>query len=97
MAAAPELAPDNSDHLLRTSSIVSKISYQTSRINYNIFDNSSEDLFRLTSKPKKVLVNGTKLQEVTVDDPEGWSWQSLPKGGILKIKQSKGNKLEINK
>lgn len=97
MAAAPELAPDNSDHLLRTSSIISKISYQSSKIIYTVYDKLSEELFRLTSKPKKVMVNGTKLEEVSNDSSEGWYWQSLPKGGILKIKQSKGNMIEIQK
>jgi hypothetical protein len=97
MAAAPELAPDNSDHLLRTSSIVSKISYQSSKILYTIYDKLSEELFRLTFKPKKVMVNGTKLEEVFNDSSEGWYWRSLPKGGILMIKQSKGNMIEIKK
>jgi len=97
MAAAPQLAPDNADHLLRTSSIVSMINYEPSKILYNVFDRSSEEIFRLTSKPKKVLVNGEKLDEVAGGNDEGWFWQSLPKGGILKIRQSKGNTLEINR
>jgi len=97
MAAAPQLAPDNADHLLRTSSIVSMITYEPSKILYNVFDRSSEEIFRLTSKPKKVLVNGEKLDEVAGGNDEGWFWQSLPKGGILKIRQSKGNTLEINR
>jgi len=97
MAAAPELSPDDADHLLKTSSIVNNISYESSKILYSVFDNLSEDIFRLTSKPKKVFVDETKLQEVFDNDSEGWQWQSLPKGGILKIKQSKGKKIEIRK
>lgn len=97
MASAPELAPDNSDHLLRTSSTVSKISYQSSKIYYTVYDNSSKELFRLISKPKKVTVNGIRLDEVIDGSSDGWYWQSLPKGGVLKIKQSIGNKIEIQK
>lgn len=97
MAAAPQLAPENADHLLRTSSVVKKISYQPSAIIYSPFDNSSEELFRLTSKPKEVKVNGTILKEVTDDSSEGWIWQSLNKGGVFKIKHIKGDKIEIIK
>jgi hypothetical protein len=97
MAAAPQLAPDNADHLLRTSSVVKKISYQPSKIIYTTFDNSTEEIFRLTSRPKKIFVNKIKLQEVSDEASEGWFWQALPKGGMLKIKQAKGNQIEIRK
>jgi hypothetical protein len=97
MAAAPQLAPDNSDHLLRSSSIIRRISYEPTKIVYTVFDNTSDELFRLTSKPKKITINGTRLEEVTEEGNEGWYWESLPKGGVLKIKQSKGNEIEINK
>jgi len=97
MAAAPQLAPDNSDHLLRTSSIVRKISYQSSKIIYNTFDNASQEVFRLTSKPKEIKVNGNTLKKVADNISEGWQWQPLDTGGILRIKQSLGNEIEIVK
>jgi hypothetical protein len=97
MAAAPELAPDNSDHLLRSSSTVMKIKYQPSMISYEVFDNNSSELFRLTSKPKKVTVNGTIIMEVQDKSSEGWVWQNLPSGGVLTLRQSIGNRIEIKK
>lgn len=97
MAAAPQLAPDNSNHLLRTTSIVSKITYGSSKITYTVYDSSSEELFRLTSKPKKVTVDGNKLEQTYVTNSEGWAWESLPKGGILRIKHSIGKTIEISK
>jgi hypothetical protein len=97
MAAAPQLAPDNSDHLLRTSSIVSKVFYEPSKILYTVFDSSSEELFRLTSKPKKVTVDGNRLDVASEKGAEGWYWESLPNGGVLKVKQSMGNNIQINK
>lgn len=97
MAAAPQLAPENSDHLLSTSSVLKNISYQPSAISYSTFDNRSEELFRLISKPKEVKVNETILEEVADDSSEGWIWQSLDKGGVLKIKHTKGSKIEINR
>ncbi|MFH0841992.1 MAG: hypothetical protein V1903_05145 [Bacteroidota bacterium] len=95
MASAPELAPDNSDHMLRTSSIVRDISYQPFYITYEVYDNNSDDLFRLVSKPKEVIVNGIQLKQVKDDTAEGWGWRPLPSGGVLTLKQSIGNKIEI--
>ena len=94
MAAAPQLAPDNENHLLRTSSIVKKIAYTPHSILYSIFDSSSREIFRLQSKPENITVNGTPLEEA-VADSEGWTWQALARGGILRINQSKGNRIEI--
>ena len=97
MAAAPQLAPANNDHLLRTSSIVKKISYQASKISYSIFDGSSKETFRLQAKPKKVIISGNEIKQVSDNVSEGWLWQSLESGGILKINQAQGAEVEIVK
>jgi|SRR5665647_137674 len=97
MAAAPQLAPENSDHLLSTSSVVKSIDYLNTSISYLTFDNTSEELFRLTSKPKEIKVNETILKETADNSSEGWIWQTLDKGGVLKIKHTKGSKIEINR
>ena len=97
MAAAPQLAPDSSDHLLRTTSIVKKISYQPNQVAYTTFSPSSEELLRLTAKPKGVNANGKALKETGELNKEGWTWQSLSKGGVLKIKHSSQNEIVINK
>ncbi|HEY5744922.1 MAG TPA: hypothetical protein VIU12_02490 [Chryseolinea sp.] len=97
MAAAPQLAPGKEDHLLRTSSIIKKITYEPGGISYETFDNASENILRLTSKPKEVKVNGTVLAEVTDKAAAGWVWESLDKGGVLRIKQTQGNQIGIVK
>jgi hypothetical protein len=83
--------------MLRTSSIVQNISYAPAKIGYTIFDKASKEIFRLTWKPGSVTVNGTALPEVNSEEAEGWVWQALEKGGVLKINQAKGNKIEIVK
>ncbi len=97
MAAAPQLAPENSDHMLRSSSIVRKVSYQPQSISYTTFDDRSEETFRLQSKPKKITLNGMELKEISGNLTEGWIWQSLEGGGILKIKKENGKSIEISK
>jgi hypothetical protein len=74
-----------------------KIKYQPSMISYEVFDNNSSELFRLTSKPKKVTVNGKIIMEVQDKSSEGWVWQNLPSGGVLTLRQSIGNRIEIKK
>lgn len=95
MAAAPQLAPDNSNHLLSSSSIVKNISYGPEEIKYSVFDPASTEVFRLTAKPKKISVNGTGISQTENNAPEGWTWQLLGKGGVLTINHASGTELEI--
>jgi hypothetical protein len=47
MASMPELAPDDQNHLLRTTSAIQKIEYATGSIAYRKFDRPSEERFKL--------------------------------------------------
>lgn len=47
MAAAPELAPDNENHLLRTTSVIQTIEYGAGAIRYTKFDARSQERFKL--------------------------------------------------
>jgi hypothetical protein len=95
MAAAPELAPADKDHLLRTSSIVSKISYTPNEITYSTFDGSSKEIFRLTAKPSSVKAGGKELAES--NSKAGWSWRALDKGGVLTVSHDAAKDVVIAK
>jgi len=97
MAAMPELAPKSSDHVLKSSSTICEITYEPSRITYRTYDDASEETFRLVSKPERVRVNDSELAETDELAAEGWKWQPLDEGGILKIKHADGNKIEVMK
>ena len=47
MASAPELAPDDQNHLLRTSSVIRSIAYGKAEIQYEKFDPFSEEVLKL--------------------------------------------------
>jgi hypothetical protein len=47
MAAQPELAPEDGDHLLRTSSVIQSISYNANNISYTKFDARSQERLKL--------------------------------------------------
>ena len=55
MAAQPELAPNDQNHLLRTSSAIKSISYMGDSIRYTKFDSVSRERFKLGAwKPLRV-------------------------------------------
>lgn len=72
MAAAPELAPENQNHLLRTSSVVQSIGYGADRVTYTKFDAASDERLKMGAwVPKKV---------------QGGSMRFDPKTKVLSIK-----------
>ncbi len=73
MAALPELAPADSDHLLRSSSVVQEVSYQPGQVSYRTFDAGGTQKLRLTFEPVQILAGSQSLarQEVLQDAP-GW-------------------------
>ncbi|HEX5149974.1 MAG TPA: hypothetical protein VFW07_00920 [Parafilimonas sp.] len=97
MAAAPQLAPGNEDHLLRSSSIVKEIRYAPQQISYITFDEPSLEKFRLASKPKEVNVNGKELEQTADKNGEGWYWQPLPEGGVLVIHKAHGTTVQVSR
>src|SRR5271165_1417370 len=66
MAAAPELAPNDQNHLLRTSSVIQSITYAPDKISYTKFDARSNELFKLdASRPKSVEGGSMSWDEKT--------------------------------
>ena len=61
MASAPELAPDDQNHLLRSSSVLKSIQYNNDSITYTKFDSSSTEEFKMAAwQPKSV--QGGKME-----------------------------------
>jgi hypothetical protein len=61
MAAAPELTPDDQNHLLRTSSVIQNIDYGADRIRYQKFDARSTELLKFGAwQPKSI--RGGRMQ-----------------------------------
>ncbi|MCL6545385.1 MAG: hypothetical protein K6T61_09145, partial [Bryobacteraceae bacterium] len=66
MAAAPELAPEDQNHLLRTSSVIQKISYGPREITYTKFDSRSTEKFKLGAwSPRSVKGGRMKWDPAT--------------------------------
>jgi hypothetical protein len=59
LAAAPELAPDDQNHLLRTSSVIQQIEYGVDRIVYTKFDAVSRERLKLGAWAPRSVTGGT--------------------------------------
>jgi hypothetical protein len=75
MASFPELAPDDQNHLLRTTSVIRDISYSDDAITYTKFDPVSTERFKLGAWTPKSVSGGemhwdpaTKLLTVGAND-----------------------------
>jgi hypothetical protein len=96
LAAVPEWAPAGENHLLRSSSVVQKITYSNSVIAYQTYDREAKEVLRLAAKPVAVLIDGTPMKETKSTAAEGWVWEPLSTGGVLRIHRTKGAAVSIS-
>jgi hypothetical protein len=59
MASAPELAPEDQNHLLRSTSIIQHIQYAPDRITYRKYDARSVELLKLGAAIPNAITGGT--------------------------------------
>jgi hypothetical protein len=97
LGAVPEWAPADEDHLLRSTSVVQKISYKQDKIEYKTFDDAATEVLRITAKPKSVAISGKAISEQKSLDNEGWTWEALDKGGVLRIRHTGGREVSVAK
>ena len=86
LGAAPEWAPSNTSHLLRSSSVVTTVTYGPSRVWYATFDASGRETLKLGFTPTSVRVDGTPVTS--------WTWDGLKQ--VLVITRSAGSTVEIS-
>ena len=91
MAAMPELAPSDEEHILSSTSVIQNVDY-TDKIHYDVYDDRGTEVLRLTQKPSNILFN---------DKPaalsERYEWKALNKGGIITIKRTQSRNITIVK
>jgi hypothetical protein len=90
MAELPEMAPADADHIIRSTAIIRKVSYQPGRIEYQAFEPAGQELLRLTFKPKAVFADGKTLPK------SGWKYgrfRGVP--GVLQIFRKSANEIVV--
>lgn len=95
LAAVPEWAPAGKNHLLKSSSVVQKINYGSRRISYQAYDADANEVLRLASKPVAITVGGTAVKETKSTTAEGWTWEPLSAGGVLRIHHKSAGAVSI--
>ncbi|RJP67697.1 MAG: hypothetical protein C4539_09960 [Ignavibacteriales bacterium] len=95
LTAIPEWAPQEENHLLGSTSVVKEINYSQSEISYSTFYNSSVEVLRLVCKPVVIKVNNKPMRELADLNQDGFTWEDLQSGGILRIKHSAGAQIKI--
>lgn len=96
LAAVPEWAPADENHLLRSSSVVQTIDYEPALIRYRTFDAEGQELLRLKTRPRSVRVGEHSLPEATGSSAPGWTWQPLGQGGgVLRIRRTNGRVVTV--
>jgi hypothetical protein len=75
MAAMPQTAPADCDHLLHSSSVVQEIHYAAYRIEYRTFDTSGWQKLRLTFEPLSVFAGDRRLPRLSqLQETPGWTF-----------------------
>jgi hypothetical protein len=88
MGALPQLAPIGESHILRSSSVVQKVSYAPRRISYKTFDSDGIQVLRLNFKPVRVTAGQTVLSErKDLNDP-GYTLESTQSDFIVRLRHT---------
>lgn len=93
MGARPEWAPEGENHILRSSSVVTKVDYAESRIAYVTFDRESTEVLRLGFVPRTVTAPGETLEQRAKLDSPGWTFDTKLK--VLRVRHSNSTEITV--
>jgi len=93
MGAVPEWAPPGEDHLVRSSSVVTEVTYEPGVVRYRTFDGEGDEVLRLSFTPRTVTADGQPLAPATA--PEGAGWSLEPETGVLRVHRSDTRQIRI--
>ncbi len=88
MGALPELAPMGESHLLRSSSVIQKVTYSPKRISYKTFDSEGTQVMRLNFKPARVTAGQTQLLERKDLQEPGYSVEAIQGDYIVRLRHA---------
>ncbi len=93
MASAPEWSPSGENHLLRSSSVITKVTYISGGISYETFYADSEEILRVNFKPAVVTAGNKGLEKRNDTEKPGWVYDE--KSGVLKIRHAGAKNIKI--
>jgi hypothetical protein len=101
MAAFPELAPRNQNHLLGSSSIIRRVQYGANSVTYTSFDASSREVLRLSFQPLGIMAGKTSLKRLSeaaeLDQRQGYTFEAPgDPDGCLRIRHDNSGEILIS-
>jgi len=93
VGAQPDWASEGQNHLLRSSSVVSDVRYESRRISYRTFDKEAEEVLRVAFIPAAVRSGGTELAKQSNVGTPGWQFD--PRSGALRIRHIASGDVEV--
>jgi hypothetical protein len=96
IGAIPEFAPKGENHLLRSSSVVQKITYDDRGIRYRTFDSTATEVLRLVYKPSRITAGRSSLNERHDLNGDGYTIESLKEGDyIVRLRHTSSNEVVV--
>jgi hypothetical protein len=83
MGAVPEWAPAREDHILRSTSVVTRVAYGPGRVAWTTFDGDATETLRLTARPLSVVAGGLPLVQRAALDRQGYTVRPAAAGGFI--------------
>jgi hypothetical protein len=93
LGAIPEWAPSAQSHLLRSDSIVTKVTYGANSIDYQTADRDSTEVLRLNFAPGTVLADGLPLSRRADLSAPGWTFDDTQR--ILRVRHAGATQILI--
>jgi hypothetical protein len=85
MSSIPEMAPTDSDHMLRTTTVIREMKYRSKHVSYQSFDEKGQQLLKLSFRPTQILNHGKSLP--CLDAPGGQiGWYFDTNSQLLTVK-----------
>jgi hypothetical protein len=96
MAAIPEFAPAQENHLLGSTSVVTHVAYGKNTIEYKTFDLEASEVLRLKARPTQITAGTDTLAIVDDLRKEGYTVKPLPGGDfVLHVRHRSARELKV--
>ena len=96
MGAIPEFAPKAENHILRSTSVITSVTYQAKSIEYSAFDSDSIETLRTTFKLSSVMADGHALSANTNTGQNGYTIKGLDGGDfVLRVHHTHAHSIVI--
>jgi hypothetical protein len=93
LGSIPEWAPSAESHVLRSSSVVTSVSYLPGEVDYQTFDEESTEVLRLNFVPRQVLADGKPLLAHKDLQEPGWEFEETLR--VMRVHHARSHTIRI--